>query len=152
MAALGELRSVGGDQQRKMRELRRLGAGSLKNQHVLVGVRKMVLPADDVADAEIDVVGTGGEVVGGHAVGAEERKVFDVVGGFHLLAVDSIIEADGLAGGGGNPEAECEGLSGGSPAVALGAGKFAHAGIKEPGLIGAGFFAIADRSEEHTSE
>jgi len=81
----------------------------------------MVLAADDVADAEIDVVGAGGQVVGGHAVGTEEGEVFDVVGGFDLLAVDGVVEANGLGGATGDAEAEGEGLSGGGAAVAFGA-------------------------------
>ena len=143
MAALGKFRSVGGDKQRKMRELRRLGARAFENEHVLVGVREMILAADDVADTEIDVVGTGGEVIGGHAVGAEEREVFDVVSGLDLLAVDRVSEADLLAGAAGNTEAEGEGLSGGGSAVAFGGGKFAHARVEKPGLIGAGLLAFA---------
>src|ERR1700674_4454329 len=127
-----------------MRELRRLCASAVENEHVLVSVREMVLAADDVADTEVDVVGTGGEVVGGHAVGTEEREVFDVVGGFDLLAVDRVSEADLFTCPPGNTEAEGEGLSRRGSAVALRAGKFAHAGVEEPGLIGAGFFAVVN--------
>ena len=113
-----------------MRELGRGATGSLEDQDVLVSIREMVLAADDVADAEIDVVGAGGEVVGGHAVGTEEREVFDVVGGFDVLAVDRVREADLLAGAAGNAEAEGEGLSGGGSAVALGAGSSRMPGLK----------------------
>src|SRR5712692_3300021 len=116
-----------------MRELRRLGARAFENERVLVSVREMVLAADDVADTEIDVVGTGGEVVGWHAVGTEEREVFDVVGGFDLLTCAP-----------GNTEAKGEGLSRRGSAVALRAGKLAHTGVEEPGLIGTGFFAVVD--------
>src|ERR1700692_2315230 len=115
-----------------MCELRRLGASAFENQHVLVSVREMVLAADDVADTKVDVVGTGGEMVGWHAVGTEEREVFDVVGGFDLVAVDRVSEADLFACPSGNTEAEGEGLSRRS-AIAFGAGKFAHAGVEEPG-------------------
>src|SRR5713226_7246340 len=127
-----------------MRELRRLGARAFENERVLVSVREMVLAADDVADAEVDVVGTGGEVVGWHAVGTQEREVFDVVGGFELLAINRVIEADLFAYAPGNAEAEREGLSSSGSAVALGAGKVAHSRIEEPGLIGTGFFAVVD--------
>src|ERR1700686_385254 len=127
-----------------MRELRRFGASAFENEHVLVSVREMVLSADDVADTEVDVVGTGGEVVGGHAVRTEEREVFDVAGGFDLLAIDRVSEADLFACPSGNAEAEGEGLSRRGSAIAFGAGKFAHAGVEEPGLIGAGFFAVVD--------
>jgi hypothetical protein len=103
----------------------------------------MVLPANNVADAQIDVVSTRSEVVGGHAIGAEQRKVFNVIGGFDLLAVDGVIEANLFAGTPRNTETEGERFSGGSAAIALGARKFAHSGIKEPGLTRAGSFAFA---------
>src|SRR5208282_4738967 len=96
-----------------------LGARAFENEHVLVGVREMILAADDVADAKVDVVGTGGEMVGGHAIGTKEREVFDVVGEFDVLAVDRVREADLLASAPGDAEAEGEGLSGGGSAVAL---------------------------------
>src|SRR6202158_4347884 len=126
-----------------MRELRRFCASAFENEHVLVSVREMVLPADDVADTEVDVVGTRGEVVGGHAVGAEEREVFDVVGGFDLLAVHGVVEGYFFAPTAGDAEAEGEGLSGGGAAVAFRAGKFAHTRVEEPSLIGTGFLAGA---------
>src|SRR4029077_3895477 len=144
VAALGELRSVGGHEQRKMRELRRPGASAFENEHVLVSVREMVLAADDVADMEIDVVGTGGEVVGGHTVGTEEREVFDVVGGFDLLAINRVSETDLFACPPGNTKAKGERLSRRGSPVALRAGKLAHAGVEEPGLIGSRFFAVVD--------
>src|SRR6202521_4338544 len=127
-----------------MRELRRIGASAFENQHVLVSVREMVLSADDVADTEVDVVGAGGEVVGGHAVRTEEREVFDVGGGFDLLAVDRVSEADLFGCPPGNTEAKGEGLSSRGSAITFGAGEFAHAGVEEPGLIGAGLFAVVD--------
>src|SRR5208282_3951125 len=143
VAALGELRAIGGDEQRKMRKLWRLGASAFENEHMLVGVGEMILAADNMADAEVDVVGTGGEVVGGHAVGTQEGEVFDVVVGFNLLAVDRVIETYLFAGAAGNTKAKRKGFSGGGSTVAFGARKFAHAGVAEPGLIGAGFFAVA---------
>ena len=47
--ALGKLRAVGRDQQRQVREVGRLGAGGLEDQHVLEGVGEVILAADDVA-------------------------------------------------------------------------------------------------------
>ena len=91
--ALGKLGSVGRDEQREVRELRRLKTGGAEDQDVLEGVGEMVLSADDVGDAEIDVVGAGGEVVGGGAGASKEREVFDVFGGFGLVAVDSVGES-----------------------------------------------------------
>src|SRR6266536_4855011 len=130
-----------------MRELRRLGAGRFpsrfKDQNVFVGVREMVLAADDMADAEVDVVGTRCQVIRRHAVAPQEREVFDVVGGFDLLAVYGVGETDFFSPAAGDAEAESEGLSGRSAAVALGAGKVAHARIEEPSLIGTGLFCLA---------
>jgi len=56
-----------------------------------------------------------------------------------LLAVDGVVEANGLGGATGDAEAEGEGLSGGGAAVAFGAGKLTHAGVEEPGLVGTDF-------------
>ena len=77
-----------------MRKLRRLGACPFEDQHMLVGIRKMVLSANDVADAEVDVIRARRKMIRRHAVGAQQRKVFDVVSGFDLLAIDGIVEAD----------------------------------------------------------
>ena len=52
--------------------------------------------------------------------------------------------ADAVAG---HAEAQGEGLSGGGAAVAFVAREFAHAGVEEPGSVGAGFFAIAALGE-----
>src|SRR5260370_28270097 len=131
-----------------MRELRWLDAGRLpsrcKDQDMFVGVRKMVLTANDMTDSQVHIVGTGSEVVGRHAVGAEEREVFDIIGGFDLLAVHGVGETDLFSQTAGHAETKGEGLSGSSAAVALGAGEVAHAGVEEPGLIGAGLFAVVD--------
>ena len=40
-----------------MRELRRFHTGRLEDQDVLEGVGEVVLPADDVADAQVRIVG-----------------------------------------------------------------------------------------------
>ena len=143
VAAFGKFRSIGSDEERKMGELGRVGSGALENKNVFVGVGEVVLAADDVADAEVDIVGAGSEVVGGHAVGAEEGEVFDVGGRFELVAIDGVVEAHCFGGVPGDAEAEGESFSGGGAAVALGAGELAHAGIEEPGLIGAGFFGVS---------
>ena len=114
VAALRELGSIGRDQQRKMRELRRRDAGGFEDQDVLEGVREMVLAADDVADPQIGIVGAGGQVIGRHAVGAQQREVFDVGAGFHLLAVDGIFEANCLPASRGTRKRNAKG----SPAAA----------------------------------
>ncbi len=53
------------------------------------------------------------------------------------------MEADLLAGAAGNAETKGKRLSGGGAAIAFGAGKFPHARVKEPGLIGTGLFTVA---------
>ena len=79
VAALGKLGAVRRDEQRKMRELRGFGSGGLKDQQMLVGVREMILAANDVADAQVGVIGAGGQMIGRHAVAAQQGKVFDLV-------------------------------------------------------------------------
>ncbi len=79
----------------------------------------MILPANDVADAEIDVIGTRGEVVCGHAVGAQQREIFDVIGSLDLLAVDRVIEPNLLMSAPRNPETQRERLSGRCATVAF---------------------------------
>ncbi len=95
----------------------------------------MLLTAHDVADAEIDVVGAGGEVVGGDAVASEEREVFDVGGRFGLLAEDEVFDGDAVAGVARDAETDYEGFAGGGAAVAFVAGDFALAGVEEPGAV-----------------
>ena len=45
-----------------------------EDQLVLEGVGEMLLAADDVADAQVGVVGAVGQVIGGHAVAAQQRE------------------------------------------------------------------------------
>ncbi len=133
--ALGELAAIGRDEQREMRELRGCVAGGFEDQEVLEGVGEVLLTAHDVADAEVDVVGAGGEMVGGHAVAAEEREVFDVGGRFGLLAVDEVFDGDAVAGVARDAETDYEVFARGGAAVAFVAGNFALAGVEEPGAV-----------------
>src|ERR1035441_8379902 len=109
-----------------MGELGRLASGAFEDKDMLVGVRKMVLAADDVADAEVDVVGAGCQVVSGHAIGAQQREILNVVGKFDLLSKFRSIKAPLFAVAPRNSEAERESLSSGSSPIALDARKFAH--------------------------
>ena len=68
VAALGELCAIGGDEQGKMGELGRRRAETFEDEQMLEGVGEVILAADDVGDAEIGIVGAGGQVVGGIAV------------------------------------------------------------------------------------
>ncbi len=145
--ALGKLHPVGRHEQRQVGEGRRLGAGSLEDQFVFERIGKVLLAADDVGDAEVGIVGAVGEVIGGHAVAAQQGEIFDVGVSFGLFAVDGVVELDVAFAVVGHAEAEGEGLSGGGAAVALFAGEFAHSGIEEPGSVGAGFLAVAALGE-----
>ncbi len=80
-----------------MRELRRLQARSAENQDVFERVGEMILPAHDVADAQIGVVGAGGQMIRRAAIAAQQREVFDVGGHLRLLAIDKVVECDGFA-------------------------------------------------------
>ena len=91
---LGELRSIRSDQQGKMRELRSLPPGRLEDQHMLVGIRKMILPTDNMADAQIDVIRARRYVIGRHPIRPQQREVFDVVGSLDLLSVNRVRKAD----------------------------------------------------------
>ena len=145
--ALGELHAVGRHEQRQVREGGRLGAGGVEDQLVFEGVGEVLLAADDVGDAQVGVVGAVGEVIGGHAVAAQQGEILDIGVGLGLFAVDGIVELDVAFAVVGHAEAQGEGFAGGGAAVAFFARKFAHAGIAEPGSVGAGFLAIAALGE-----
>ena len=55
--------------------LRRLGAEGFREGAVESLVRKVILPADDVRDPEVDVVDDGRQVVGGAAIRTQERRL-----------------------------------------------------------------------------
>ena len=90
--ALGELHPVGRHQQRQVGEGGRFGAGGVEDQLVLEGVGEVLLAADDVRDAQVGVVGAVGQVIGGHAVAAQQGEILDIGVGFGLIAVDGIGE------------------------------------------------------------
>ena len=52
----------------------------------------MILAANDVADAQVDIVGAGRHVISGNAVAAQQREILDVGGQLGLLAVDRIVK------------------------------------------------------------
>ena len=118
-----------------MRKLRRFAFRSLEDQNVLVGIRKMILPANDVTDAQIDVIRARRQMIGRHPVRAQQREVFDIVGGLDLLAVHRVGEAHRFSLAARHAEPQREWLAGRRAAIALGAGEFAHAGIEQPGLV-----------------
>ncbi len=104
----------------------------------LISVGQVILAANDVADAEIGVVGARGEMVSGHAVGARQGEVLDLVGELLLLTINSIDKAQSAARAAGDAIAEGERLARGGAAVTLLAGKIAHTGIREPGALRGG--------------
>ena len=53
-------------------------AERFEDQHVLERVRQMILTANDVADAQIHVIGAGRHVIRRHAVAAKKSEVFDI--------------------------------------------------------------------------
>ena len=53
----------------------------------------MVLPADDVADAEVDVVGAGSKMIGGSAIASEQREILDIFRQLRLLAIDQVVKS-----------------------------------------------------------
>ncbi len=110
---------------------------------MLEGVGEVILAADDVADAEIGVVNAGGEVIGRHAVRAQQGEVFHLIGLLGLLAVDAIHKLQDPALAAGDAIAQGERLARGGAAVRLFAGDFAHAGIEEPCALRAGLIVVA---------
>ncbi len=82
-------------------------------------------------------------MVSRHAVAAQKREVFDIGGGFRLLAVHAVGEADVLDPVARHAKAQRERLAGRGAAVALPARHLAHSGIEEPGALRARFLAFA---------
>ena len=79
-----------------MRELRQRGVDGLKQQHLARGVGQVVVPADDVADAQVGVIDHRTEVVRRRAVRTDENQVVE----FLVLKSDPALEHvvdDGLA-------------------------------------------------------
>ncbi len=123
-----------------MRELRRPGAGQrLENQHMFEGVGEVILAADDVADAQVGVVGAGGHVIGGQAIAAQQREVLDIVRGLGLLAVDAVAELNQAAVASRHAKAQHERFSGRGAPVALCRAELAHPGVEQPPGFVVGF-------------
>src|SRR4029079_1903470 len=73
-----------------MRKQRGIVARCFKDQHVLVGIRKMVLSTNDVADSKISIIRARSQMISWHPVRAQQCKVFDVIRRLHLLAIHRI--------------------------------------------------------------
>ncbi len=76
--ALGELLAVEAVQQRQVGVDRRLRAERLEHEQLLGRVGEVVLAANDVRDAGVEVVDGDGEVVEHAAVGARDHGVVEV--------------------------------------------------------------------------
>ena len=79
----------------------------------------MILAANDVADAQIGVVGAGGQVIRRHAIRSQQSEIFDVRAGLPLLPVNGIGEAHHLSVFAGHAKAQRKTLSGSDASVAL---------------------------------
>ena len=127
--ALGKLGAIGRHQQRQVREFGRRRAGGFENQHVLERIGDVVLAANDVADAQVRVVGAGGQVIGRHAVAAQQGEIFDIGGGFGLRPVNAVGEANVPLGVARHAETQRKRLAGGGAAVAFLARHLAHSAL-----------------------
>jgi hypothetical protein len=114
----------------------------------------MVLAAHNVRDPEIDVIGAGGEMVGRSAAASQKREILNVSGHLGLLAVDEIAKGDGFTGVARDAKTKDELLAERGATIALFAGDFALAGIKEPGSASMRFlrFLKIEGSEIAVSE
>src|SRR5271167_2628334 len=79
----------------------------------------------------------------GHAVGAQQGKIFNVGASLLLFTINSIVEADNLSTLARDAKAQGKGLAGGGAAIAFFPRKFAHPGIEQPRSLGSGAFAVA---------
>ncbi len=95
--ALAEPRFVGAEDERHVGKYRQSRAQRLIQQHLLGSIRNVVGAADDVRDAEVNVVGDHAQVVRRAAVVAQEDEIFDL--GIRELdfAEDGVVES-GTAG------------------------------------------------------
>ena len=99
----------------------------------------MILAADDVADAQIRVVGTRCHVIGGQCVAAEQREILNVGGGFRLFSVDQILEHHCIARLARHTIAHHEGFAGRRTTIAFFPRHRAHFGMKQPVALGMRF-------------
>src|SRR5260370_14816319 len=78
-----------------------------------------------------------------HAVAEQQRKVFDVGGGLHLLAVHCVSKSHQLATLARHAKTQSKGFSRGGAAAALGRGEVSHSGIEKPSLLRARSLAFS---------
>ena len=82
------------DDHREVGVPRHLGAERAEDADVLEGVLDVVVAADDVGDALVDVVHHVRDVEDRRAVGADDREVLDVLRLLRHVALDDVVELD----------------------------------------------------------
>ena len=105
---LGEFGALRVEDHRHVREVRHGGTQRLVDVHLARRVVDVVVAADDVGDAHVQVVHHHREVVGGVAVGAEDHQVVEFIVApldaaldlvlEHHAAADRVLEADDAVG------------------------------------------------------
>ncbi len=79
------------DDHRQVGVLRHAGAERAENADVLEGVFDVVVAADDVGDALVDIVNDVGDVEDRRAVGAHDREVLDILGLLRHVPFDNVV-------------------------------------------------------------
>ncbi len=93
--ALGELGAVGAEHRRQVRVDGRLGAERADDVDLPRRVVDVVVAADHVRDAHVDVVDDDAEVVGRRAVAARDDEVVELGVGDLDAALDLVVPGDG---------------------------------------------------------
>ncbi len=124
--ALGEALLVGPQDQRQVAKHRHLPAQRLEKWDVLGGVREVVLAADDVGDAHVDIVADHRHVIGRRAVRAQQDEVVEDVRREVHVAAHQVGEADVVVR---HAETHGEALAGGDAGGDL-RGREAQAGAR----------------------
>ena len=89
--AFRQREAVRADQQAVVAEGGRVGAQRLEQLHLHAGIRHMIFAAQDVRDAEVDVVDDAREGVEGGAVGADQNRVGQGADIHRLVAADQVV-------------------------------------------------------------
>ena len=130
MFALRQLRSIGRNQQRQMRELRRLGTRRLKDQNVLERIRQVVLSANNMADIQVDIVGAGSHMIGRHPAASQQREILDIGRSFRLRSIHRVVENNFRASLPRHPESQHKRLARRRPPIAFLLRHLSHPGVK----------------------
>src|SRR5258706_3824571 len=102
-----------------MGKLRRREAAGPEDEDVLESVGEMILAANYVGNAQVGVIGARSKMIGWHAVGTEQGKIFDVSGQLHLFAVDRVGKPHQLPAVARYSKTQSKGLSRGGAPVTL---------------------------------